>query len=708
MRNLLLFLSCSILLTAAPTTPSAVPPQSFVRPLTFEPNVGQAPPEVKWLARGAGYQLYLTSSGASFVPRLVPAGAIPSSRFSSPGTAPTLFTSPSPDGVRMNLRDSREWTNMEGLEPTGAVNNYLLGKDPRQWHTGIPQYSRLRIPNVYTGIDLVFYATENSLEYDFSVTPGADARQIHLAFGGASKIARDPQTGDLLVTAKSGFTMRHMRPSVYQRTGDGIQTIDASYSLLNDSEAAFTFGAYDANNVLTIDPTVDFTTFLSGNGEDVANALTVDSSGNTYVTGFTFSTTYPTLSSMQPNSGGSVDAFVTKVSPTGSILFSTYLGGSGADFGSAIAVDMNGVYVVGSTNSTNFPSRDHRRGAGPKGWDAFVTELSLSGNVLDATAFIGGSSTEYGFGVTVDPNHDIFVVGTTFSDDFPVVNPHQPFFGSNTYIYSDAFVVKLRPSWGLSVQFATYVGGIFADEAYAVAVDNLGYAYVTGYTSSPLGFPVTFGTFPGPLVPPNPNISAAYVAKFNPNGILVNCALFGQGSEKGRAIAVNASGSVYIAGETFSPNLFVSSGAFQHQKLSPASNASVFVARLDDPGLPVYSTYFSGSNGDTFATGISLLPNDVVYVSGYTSSTTLPGAPAITPNPTAGFVTKFARFLTGIDYTQFLGAQINGFAVTQPARFPSILNRPILYTAGYRFTGSNVDAFVVKLEEPSVIVAFPF
>jgi hypothetical protein len=623
---------------------------------------------------------------------------------------PAVFENANVDRVTMSLPGSHVWSDMKGLEPTGAVNNYLLGNDPSQWHIGVPQYSRLRIPNVYDGVDLVFYATEKSLEYDFAVRPGADPSQIRLAFNGARNIIRDAQTGDLLVTTNSGFTMRHMRPAVYQNIGGRISTVDASYALLSRNEASFSLAGYDRNKLLTIDPTVEFTTFLSGNGQDVAAALAVDSAGNSYVTGYTFSTNYPTVSPMQASPGGSVDAFVTKLSPSGAILFSTYLGGSGGDFASAIAVDSNAVYVVGSTNSANFPSRDHRSGAGPKATDAFVTELSLTGNSLMATAFLGGSATEYGFGVAVDPNHDIFVVGTTYSNDFPVLNAYQPFFGSNTYVYADAFVAKLRPSQGLAVQFATYVGGIFNDEAYAVAVDSAGYAYVTGYTSSPLGFPATFGTFPGPLLPPNPNISAAYVAKFHPNGFIVNCSLFGAGSEKGRAIAVNGPGSVYIAGETFSPDLFVSSGALQHQKISPVSNASIFVTRLDDPGLPVYSTYFSGSDGDTFAEGISVDPStQVVYVAGYTSSRTLPGAPAIVPNPTAGFVTKFKPFLTGIDYTQFLGAQINGFAVTQSAsRFPWILSHPILYTAGYRFTGSNVDAFVVKLDESPFAVVRQF
>lgn len=703
MRSLLPFLFLTVSIAAAPT------PKSFVRPLTFEPNVGQAPPEVKWVARGLGYQIYFTSTGAVFQPRVLPAGAVPSRTPPSVSAIPAVLANPNLDRVTMSLAGSSEWAAMEGLEPTGSVNNYLFGNDPKRWHIGVPQYSRLRIPNVYRGIDLVFYANGKGLEYDLSVKPGVDPRQIHLAFKGASKIARDPQTGALLVTAHSGFTMRHVRPAVYQNLGSHVKTVDASYALLNGSEASFALASYDQNTLLTIDPTVDFTTFLSGNNQDVASALAVDSSGNTYVTGYTFSTNFPTASAAQAVSGGSVDAFVTKLSPSGGILFSTYLGGTGGDFGSAIAVDSNAVYVVGSTDSPNFPSRDHRRGAGPKGRDAFVTELSLTGNTLLATAFLGGSRTEYGFAVAVDPNHDLFVAGTTFSDDFPVVNAYQPFFGSNEQIYGDAFVAKLRPSSGLAVQFATYVGGIFNDEAYALAVDNSGYAYVTGYTSSPIGFPATFGNFPGALVPPNPNISAAFVAKFSPAGAIVNCALFGTGSEKGRAIALDGPGIVYIAGETFSPNLFVSSGAFQHQKLSPTSNASIFVTRLDEPGLPVYSTYFSGSNGDTFASGISVQPGEQVYLAGYTSSSALPGAPAIVPNPTAGFVTKFAPFLTGIDYTQFLGAQINGFAVTQSAsRFPWILPRTNLYTAGYRFTGTNVDAFAVKLEESPFVLTNPF
>lgn len=693
----------SVSLAAAPRS------QSFARPLTFEPNVGQAPPDVKWLARGPGYQLYLTANGAVFVPRSMPAGVAASLGSATPFTVPAVFANPKLDRVTMGLARSRDWSVMEGLERTGAVNNYLLGDDPQRWQTGVPQYSRVRIADVYSGIDLVFYATEKSLEYDFSVRPGADPRQIHLLFDGASKITRDGRTGDLLVTGNSGFTMRHVLPAVYQRSGDRMKAVQASYTLVNQKEVSFALAAYDTEKLLTIDPAVDFTTFLAGGNDDVAAALAVDSSGNSYVTGYTFSTNYPSSSALQPSLGGSVDAFVTKLSPSGAILFSTYLGGGAADFGSAIAVDSNAVYVVGSTDSANFPSHTRKRGAGPKGMDAFVAELSLTGNSLIATAFLGGSNTEYGFGVAVAPNHDVYVVGTTYSSDFPVVNPYQPFFGSNTYAWADAFVAKLRPSAGLAVQFATYVGGIFNDEAYAVAVDGGGDAYLTGYTSSPIGFPATFGSFPGQLVPPNPNISVAFVARFSETGLLKNCALFGAGAEKGRAIAVFEPGSVYITGETYSTNLFVSSLAFQHQKLSPTTDASVFVTRLDDPGLPVYSTYFSGYEGDTFATGISVLPNQQVYVAGYTSSRTLPDAPAIIPNPTAGYVSKFTPFLTGLDYTQFLGAQINGFAVTQTtARFPWIVSHSILYTAGYRYTGSNVDAFVVKLEETPTILANPF
>jgi hypothetical protein len=366
MRNLLPFVFVAVSIAATPT------PQSFVRPLTFEPNIGQAPPEVKWVARGLGYQIYFTSTGAVFEPRVLPAGAVPSRSTPSVATIPAMLTNAKLDRVAMSLAGSSEWSAMEGLEPTGSVNNYLFGNDPSRWHIGVPQYSRLRIPNVYRGIDLVFYASGRNLEYDLSVKPGGDPRQIHLAFKGASNIARDPQTGDLLVTANSGFTMRHVRPSVYQNVGDHLKTIDASYALLNGSEASFALASYDGNKLLTIDPTVDFTTFLSGNNQDVASALAVDSSGNTYVTGYTFSTNYPTASAMQSSFGGSVDAFVTKLSPSGGILFSTFLGGSGGDFASAIAVDSNAVYVVGSTDSPNFPSRDHRRGAGPKGRDAFV------------------------------------------------------------------------------------------------------------------------------------------------------------------------------------------------------------------------------------------------------------------------------------------------------------------------------------------------
>ena len=165
-RLLLLFcISISTLL------PAAAEPQSFRRPLVFEPNLGQAPAGVKWIGRASGYQLLLTNEGATIV--------VPES--------PT----PAYAAVRMNLTGSKAWDEITGLEPTGGVSNYLFGNDPKQWRTGIPHYARLSATQVYDGIDLVFYGNGGDLEYDFVVAPGADPKQIRLAFDGVDEMRVD-------------------------------------------------------------------------------------------------------------------------------------------------------------------------------------------------------------------------------------------------------------------------------------------------------------------------------------------------------------------------------------------------------------------------------------------------------------------------------------------------------------------------------------
>jgi hypothetical protein len=683
---LVLFFAGAVSAIAAPSA------HQLIAPLAFEPNLGQAPAQVSWLAHGPGYQFLLTGHGATvvfqkFAPNAQRGSLLHDARLPSPQNSLTT--------LQMKLRGSRAWNALEGIEPTGGVTNYLL-KDPKNWRTDIPLYAKVKASNVYNGIDLVFYSRGANLEYDFVVAPGADPKQIKMTFDGAQALRIDSKTGDLIVTAAAGSELRHEKPRVYQQIGNRQIEVPSAYTLVGQSEVAFTLAAYDQHRTLLIDPTVRFTTFLAGSNSDVAGAVAVDDAGNSYVTGYTLSTNFPSTTSVQAH--GSSDAFVTKLSPTGAILFSTYLGGAGVDIGSGIAVDSEGIYITGYTDSKDFPSRDHRTGSGPKGGDAFVTKLGPANGFLYYTYFLGGSSLEHGYAISVDSSHAAYVAGITYSNDFPTTGGIQPTFGG----VRDAFVAKVNPL-GYYLDWSTYMGGSDFDAANSLAVDSAGFVYVTGVTAS-ADFPAN-----GPSQGfPSGASSVAFVTKIRPGGLgTVYSILWGGGDDSGLAITADANGNAYVGGATGSLNLFTSSGAFQKTKPSPTSLFSGFITKFTDPGIWVFSTYLSGTNGDTFINAIALNGSGDVYVAGDTSSTTLPGAPGITPNPTAGFLTKLNSTLGTLNYTVFLGAKINGLVVTQPVTRLPIFTYPTIYTTGYRYTGglnaANIDAFVVKLDERPVL-----
>ncbi len=684
-------IACSsvALLARQPSSLAAAPqPQPFHRPLVFEPNCGQAPAQVQWIARASGYQLFFTSEGVTMLLRDRPDEAPPSTLI------PALFQAPRPQSksakpaysvMKMKLTGGRPWRVVAGLEPTGGTSNYFIGNDPNGWHTGIPHYARLSAAGVYDGIDLVFYSHGGELEYDFVVAPGADPKQIRLAFEGLDHTRIDGKTGDLVLTTAGGGEVRHIRPRVYEQAGDRKVEVAAAYEILDRKQAAFTVASYDRRHALVIDPTISFTTFLSGSDADMAMAVAVDTSGNSYVTGQTNSANFPIVGGVFGDLPGQ-DAFVTKLSPTGAILFSTYWGGNAIEAGVGIAVDSTGVFITGSTNSTNFPGIWHSPSDGH--YHAYVTKFSLGGNGIYST-IVGGSGNDFSNAIALDAAHAAYITGYTSSPNFPSVGSwHTSFGGSN-----DGFVVKVVP--GGSIGASAYLGGSGDDTAWGIAVDHSGAAWITGLTCSP-NFPHT-----GPItIVPGCN---TFVTKLNATftGIYFSTEFEGGTAT---AIAVDANYNGYLTGYTYYSSVGTTPGVFQPVKLSPYLSISAFVTRLDPLGGVMYSTYLSGTNGNTFASSIAVDTAGDIYVSGRTSSTTFPGAPAITPNPTAGFVSKLTPQLTALDYTTFLGAAVNGIALAPVGLV--YVNSAQIYTAGYRYTGGlqnqNLDAFVVKLTEMPV------
>jgi Beta-propeller repeat len=434
-------------------------------------------------------------------------------------------------------------------------------------------------------------------------------------------------------------------------------------------------------------PSVSFTTFLAGSNQDQAKAVARDSAGNTYVTGFTCSSNFPLVSASMSSLQGPCDAFVTKLSASGAILFSTYWGGSATDVGTGIAVDSTGVYIAGYTNSFNFPGL--RRGApADNQYHAFVAKFSLTGQEIYSLVF-GGSSQDVAYAIAVDSLQQAYITGYTYSSDFPELVSASKYHGGE-----EAFVAKISNGYLID---SAYVGGSNSDWANGIAVDSNGFVYITGGTNSvdfPHTMPITIcaGT-------------NTFVTKLSPVFVTDYSNVMGCGWNVGTAIWADLY-HTYVTGLVGPNTGFPTSvGAFQTARPSP-SGYGTFVAELDSTyGERIYSTYLGGSDGSTLPTAIAVQGGNV-YVAGNTSSTSFPGAPVITPNPTAGWVVKLAPQLNGLNYTTFLGASINGIAVDlRRLSFYSTTSNVEVYTAGYRFTGSiasqSQDAFAVKLVEPS-------
>ena len=629
MRMLFLFISCTAM--AAPVRWSDIP-------LSFEPNHGQEPAEVQYVAHGSAYTLYLAAGE-------------------------TVLAGHNRAPMRTRLVGGNPGARVEGEDPQVSVTNYFVGNDPTKWQPAVPNYGRARYRNIYPGIDLVYYGHHGSLEYDWIVSRGADPTKIRLAFDNGARIGIDKQ-GDLIVKLAKG-EYRHKRPVIYQEIAGKRSGVTGTW-VLHGKEAGFRIGTYNRGEPLVIDPALIYSTYLGGSLSDFANGIAVDEFGNSYITGGTGSSKFPKRNAKQSTLNGVEDVFVTKINSNGSaIVYSTLLGGGGPDEGHGIAVDRIGnAYVTGSTGSFDFPMLAAIQGTWGGSGDAFLTKLSPSGSLVYST-YLGGSSIDNGTSAAVDSAGNAYITGVTFSNNFPTVNPFQAAKGAQ----QDAFIAKINPA-GSAWVYVTYLGGNAGDEGYGIAADAAGNAYVTGQTNS-TNFPLQ-SPFRSSNSGSNGASVDAFVTKLNPVGsaLVYSTYLGGSATDQGTAIAVDSSGSAYVAGFAGSTDFPVVNPMQIH--LAGADDAFVTKFNLAGSAL-VYSTYLGGGSEDQ-AYGIAVDQAGNAYVTGRTNSSDFPLTNAIqltrvafdmfvTELNAAGTARLFSTFVGGSGSEVQIQAGLAGIAV---------------------------------------------
>ena len=705
--------------------------KSFSLPLYFEPNQGQSDPQVKFLARGKGYGLFLTADEA-----------VLQLQHSSVSTKPSAIShQPAPPAagavIRMHLDGANSAASVSGADPLAGKSNYFIGNVPANWRHDVPHFGRVEYSSVYPGINLVYYGDQGQLEYDFRVAPAADPNQIALSFQGASTRI---DHGDLQLSTEQGDVRFHA-PHIYQvqlqQNGSTQKSVTGSFRQLADNKIGFAIGAYDHSRELVIDPILSYSTYLGGTGTESFVNVAIDSVGLIYVAGSTTSANFPVapppaVAPIQANLAGTQNIFIAKINPSAlpaqQLVYTTYLGGSGSEFAAGVAVSTDvdqfttgvDIVVAGSTTSNDFPtagalapfqstpieSGTHLHG--------FVSRINLgTTSSLRYSTYLSGFNTagdaiDSVTGLAIDGQSDAFVTGTTTSIDnqsfgFPA-NPDALQLVSNATSQFFASKINTKGSGPQSMLYSTYFGGGNPQggqtQGGGIAVDGAGNIYITGGTN----FLPTMGPNPGePAFPltlayqscldeagktvctlPNPTALDAFIAKINTapgQTAPVYCTyLGGSGDDIGFGIAVDSTNNAYITGSTTSSDWAVPTTAFQS---ASGGGVDAFIAKLGPlagSAYPLnYFTYLGGSGSDK-GTAIQVDSLLAAHVVGSTSSVNFPTTNFTYQTTNGGgldaFVASIGTTLSGVgagDFSTYLGGNgddlATGVAIDGPGRF---------------------------------------
>ena len=626
-------------------------------PMTLEENDGQAPPAIAFIGRGKGLTAFLTDDGIAVMPA--------ASTRESENSGVVRIALSEPQRRRKSSRHRKKRYKWHGKRKVRAESNYFIGRDLRLWRTHVAHFEQAEASDVTPGVSLRVYGNEEGIEFDLILEPGTDPSLANLQISGADSVHLDREGNLQLRIASSEIRVR--KPAIYQLTAAARrERVEGSYILHSDGTIGFSLGPYSHAARLVLDPSLSiaYSTFLGGAGADIANSVALDSSGNIYVAGTTTSpTTFPEAGAIQLGpAGGAKDFFIAKIDPStsgsSSLLYLTFLGGSGNQAGGVIALDPsnNDLALMGTSTSIDYPVTDgSSRTSGSN--DLVVTEIDPSGAKLVYSTLFGGSgaeATQNPGGIAIDSLSSIYVASDTNSADLTTTTgAYQTAYGGGI---SDGFLAIFHPLVTPHLEYCTYFGINAQVGIGGVAVDSGSNTYIAGYTSNPTS---TFPTLNGFQMVYGGDPYDAFLIKIHSYGtgstdLGYGTFLGGSGLDKAFAISLGASlpATAYVTGTTESTNFPLSTASTGFQA-SLKGTANAFLAVVTENAVTgmtslAYSTYLGGSQSDTGLSVIAAEPNEI-YVAGNTTSFDFPWQDNFQPfnGNTDAFVAKLDPTMSG-------------------------------------------------------------
>jgi hypothetical protein len=657
-------------------------------PIAFIPNVGQAARDVRYMAHGSGATIVLLQSQVELLPD--PTAHKPGL---NDAADPPTRAQPAPLVLAYEGANAEAALRSDGPLPGKA--NYLLGDSTAQWYSNLPTFSGVTYHSLYPGVDLQYHGMGAQLESDYTIAPGADPGQIRASYVNNRALSID-RAGNLHIASQSAPI--ESAPAAWQEIGGLRVPISAGYVASVGGDVSFRLGLYDKSKPLHVSTALVYSTYLGGSGRDNGTLIAVDSAGSAFAIGMTNSTDFPLVNPIQSHSTNDDDVFISKLNPAGTALdYSTYLGGNGHEEPWGVNVDAaDSAYVAGFTSSTDFPTANPFQATNHGLSDAFLAKLSPSGSSLVYSTYLGGTGDDHAWGMTL-AGYTAFITGDTWSTDFPTAHPLQATnlggrdtfvarfnYQGNGLVFStylggsgddvaealgtdltgdvyvtggtssgdlnvptgnvyqpvyqggdDVFLAKISAD-GSSLDFCTYLGGSGYDMAWALAVAPNGDIVLTGGTNS-----ADFPTRHAVQAVKNFDVDG-FVSRLSSSGswMVYSTFLGGNGDyDAPYGAAIDAAGDAYISGITNSTDYPTANPVQAH---SGGANDG-FLSELAPSGQPLlFSTYLGGSSDD-WAWGMAVDAQGNMYTTGTPRSPNFPVANAFQPQSAGNddsFITK--------------------------------------------------------------------